>query len=127
MRPLYHCAPQSSSLTRLISDFISTPCSPVDMMTLLTYNAMWKWCSVAEEGGVCDPVIDEHFRRSLGKDYLALFSDSGHQKPAVSKPDNTNSSEHSASSLSGTSTTLRHRLLSNSVGIGDSQVNQDGG
>lgn len=82
-------------------------------MTLLTKNAMWKWCSVAEEGGVCDPVIDEHFRRSLGKDYLALFSDSGHQKPAVSKPDNTNSSEHSASSLSGTSTTLRHRVLSN--------------
>nr|CAD7204982.1 unnamed protein product [Timema douglasi] len=25
-------------------------------------------------GGVSDPVIDEHFRRSLGKDYTALFS-----------------------------------------------------
>lgn len=27
------------------------------------------------DGGVCDPVIDEHFRRSLGKDYLSIFSD----------------------------------------------------
>lgn len=27
------------------------------------------------DGGVCDPVIDEHFRRSLGKDYLSVFSD----------------------------------------------------
>ncbi|PSN38438.1 hypothetical protein C0J52_12725 [Blattella germanica] len=24
--------------------------------------------------GMCDPVIDEHFRRSLGKDYMSLFS-----------------------------------------------------
>lgn len=24
--------------------------------------------------GMCDPVIDEHFRRSLGKDYLTLFA-----------------------------------------------------
>nr|CAD7266502.1 unnamed protein product [Timema shepardi] len=27
-----------------------------------------------QSGGVSDPVIDEHFRRSLGKDYTALFS-----------------------------------------------------
>lgn len=23
---------------------------------------------------MCDPIIDEHFRRSLGKDYVAVFS-----------------------------------------------------
>ncbi|KAL1116823.1 hypothetical protein AAG570_005293 [Ranatra chinensis] len=27
-----------------------------------------------ESGGVCDPMIDEHFRRSLGKDYLSNSS-----------------------------------------------------
>ncbi|XP_034242577.1 uncharacterized protein LOC117646040 isoform X2 [Thrips palmi] len=31
--------------------------------------------STLEAGdGMCDPVIDEHFRRSLGKDYLTLFA-----------------------------------------------------
>jgi len=28
-----------------------------------------------ESGGVCDPMIDEHFRRSLGKDYLSSSDD----------------------------------------------------
>ncbi|XP_063226293.1 transcription cofactor vestigial-like protein 4 isoform X2 [Bacillus rossius redtenbacheri] len=26
------------------------------------------------QSGMCDPVIDEHFRRSLGKDYVGIFS-----------------------------------------------------
>ncbi|XP_068081384.1 transcription cofactor vestigial-like protein 4 isoform X2 [Anabrus simplex] len=28
--------------------------------------------------GMCDPVIDEHFRRSLGKDYMSVFSNEEH-------------------------------------------------
>lgn len=28
--------------------------------------------------GMCDPVIDEHFRRSLGKDYMSLFASDTH-------------------------------------------------
>lgn len=35
---------------------------------------------IAEDGGVCDPVIDEHFRRSLGKDYMSVFAHNGKQK-----------------------------------------------
>lgn len=36
---------------------------------------------------MCDPIIDEHFRRSLGKDYLALFSNNNVQKdPTPCKP-----------------------------------------
>lgn len=35
--------------------------------------------ATARDGGVCDPVIDEHFRRSLGKDYLSVFSDHNQQ------------------------------------------------
>ncbi|XP_054276861.1 uncharacterized protein LOC128995862 isoform X1 [Macrosteles quadrilineatus] len=38
---------------------------------------------VVEEGGVCDPVIDEHFRRSLGKDYMSVFADTGKQKKST--------------------------------------------
>lgn len=30
------------------------------------------FCSLVED--VCDPAIDEHFRRSLGKDYSSIFS-----------------------------------------------------
>ena len=33
---------------------------------------------------MCDPVIDEHFRRSLGKDYMTLFA----KKTTASKPNN---------------------------------------
>lgn len=40
--------------------------------------------------GMCDPVIDEHFRRSLGKDYLTLFA----KKTSSSK---TNDKEESGS------------------------------
>lgn len=29
---------------------------------------------------MCDPIIDEHFRRSLGKDYLTVFSNNNVQK-----------------------------------------------
>lgn len=41
--------------------------------------------------GMCDPVIDEHFRRSLGKDYLTLFA----KKTVSSKPNGTNEDEES--------------------------------
>jgi len=36
--------------------------------------------------GVCDPVIDEHFRRSLGKHYASLFKSSS-PSPPQAKPD----------------------------------------
>lgn len=32
---------------------------------------------------MCDPIIDEHFRRSLGKDYLMLFSNNNKNTEAV--------------------------------------------
>lgn len=39
---------------------------------------------------MCDPIIDEHFRRSLGKDYVAVFSnnnkETNHVKPAPKVP-----------------------------------------
>uniref|UniRef100_A0A1B6C9M0 Transcription cofactor vestigial-like protein 4 n=1 Tax=Clastoptera arizonana TaxID=38151 RepID=A0A1B6C9M0_9HEMI len=50
-------------------------------------------------GGVCDPVIDEHFRRSLGKDYLSLFSDVNGIKKSSNLTEN-NHSEDAGSSLS---------------------------
>lgn len=48
---------------------------------------------------MCDPIIDEHFRRSLGKDYVAIFSNNNIPKeiappvkpPAASPKDTTNS------------------------------------
>lgn len=43
---------------------------------------------------MCDPIIDEHFRRSLGNDYLALFSNNNVAKepadPCRSRPQRTN-------------------------------------
>lgn len=33
---------------------------------------------------MCDPIIDEHFRRSLGNDYLALFSNNNVSKESSS-------------------------------------------
>lgn len=52
------CAPASPTLTR---DSDKADKYPSD--------------STLEAGdGMCDPVIDEHFRRSLGKDYLTLFA-----------------------------------------------------
>lgn len=44
--------------------------------------------------GMCDPVIDEHFRRSLGKDYMSLFS---------SDSSTTNSSNNSSNNSNGSS------------------------
>lgn len=37
--------------------------------TVITTNTSNR--TVTDCGGVCDPMIDEHFRRSLGKDYLS--------------------------------------------------------
>ncbi|XP_069674593.1 uncharacterized protein Tgi isoform X2 [Periplaneta americana] len=45
--------------------------------------------------GMCDPVIDEHFRRSLGKDYMSLFS-------SDSSTNNNNSNSNSSSSITVT-------------------------
>lgn len=45
---------------------------------------------------MCDPIIDEHFRRSLGNDYLSLFSNNNVQEakeaeiPAKPVASNTN-------------------------------------
>jgi hypothetical protein len=36
---------------------------------------------------MCDPIIDEHFRRSLGNDYLSLFSNNNvSREPIPVKP-----------------------------------------
>lgn len=35
---------------------------------------------------MCDPVIDEHFRRSLGDDYMNLFKKNSEAPPAVPGP-----------------------------------------
>lgn len=32
---------------------------------------------------MCDPIIDEHFRRSLGKDYVTVFCNNNVSKEAV--------------------------------------------
>ncbi|XP_075236436.1 uncharacterized protein LOC142333296 isoform X2 [Lycorma delicatula] len=39
-----------------------------------TVNSNNSTNDVSDGGGVCDSVVDEHFRRSLGKDYLSVFS-----------------------------------------------------
>lgn len=44
---------------------------------------------------MCDPVIDEHFRRSLGKDYLTLFA-----KKSSSSKSNGSSEEEDKDGLS---------------------------
>ncbi|XP_046665833.1 uncharacterized protein LOC124357817 isoform X1 [Homalodisca vitripennis] len=55
---------------------------------------------VVEEEGVCDPVIDEHFRRSLGKDYMSVFADNGRIKKPATDNTVTVDSPDTASSLS---------------------------
>lgn len=42
--------------------------------------------TLSESISMCDPVIDEHFRRSLGADYMALFNKKSppQPKPAIS-------------------------------------------
>ena len=32
------------------------------------------WISLADEEAMCDDVVNEHFRRSLGEDYVNVFS-----------------------------------------------------
>ncbi|KAK3927909.1 Transcription cofactor vestigial-like protein 4, partial [Frankliniella fusca] len=49
--------------------------------------------------GMCDPVIDEHFRRSLGKDYLTLFA----KKTVSSKPNGYEEEENNGPSITGLS------------------------
>lgn len=45
---------------------------------------------------MCDPVIDEHFRRSLGKDYLSIFRDEGSEvSDAPDHKDNKGSNSNS--------------------------------
>ncbi|GFG33937.1 hypothetical protein Cfor_07495 [Coptotermes formosanus] len=51
--------------------------------------------------GMCDPVIDEHFRRSLGNDYMNLFS-----SDSCSTSNNNNTSNGSSSNSSITVTGL---------------------
>jgi len=36
--------------------------------------------AAAATGGISDPVIDEHFRRSLGKDYISVFAPAAAQR-----------------------------------------------
>lgn len=40
-----------------------------------------------EDSSMCDPVIDEHFRRSLGKDYADLFDQNGSNSVSVTVDD----------------------------------------
>lgn len=46
----------------------STPASVVSGGTPSVTN------TTTTTGGMSDPVIDEHFRRSLGKDYMSVFA-----------------------------------------------------
>jgi hypothetical protein len=60
--------------------------------------------------GMCDPVIDEHFRRSLGKDYMSLFS-----SDSSTTNNNNNNSNSSNSSSSVTVTGLSGKKTSASL------------
>jgi len=42
--------------------------------------------SAAATGGISDPVIDEHFRRSLGKDYMNVFAPAVAQRQQQQAP-----------------------------------------
>ena len=42
--------------------------------------------AVATTGGISDPVIDEHFRRSLGKDYISVFAPTVAQRQQQQAP-----------------------------------------
>lgn len=59
---------------------------------------------------MCDPVIDEHFRRSLGKDYLTLFA-----KKTTSSKSKKSSQEENSNGLSITG--LSGRLCSSETPI----------
>jgi hypothetical protein len=50
---------------------------------------------------MCDPVIDEHFRRSLGKDYMSLFSSDGSAANNNNNNDNNSNSSVTVTGLSG--------------------------
>lgn len=53
--------------------------------TLLFFQLFLDWCFAFVPGiSMCDPIIDEHFRRSLGNDYLTLFSNNNVSKDASS-------------------------------------------
>ncbi|XP_018897366.2 uncharacterized protein [Bemisia tabaci] len=59
----------------------------------------------SDAGGMCDPVIDEHFRRSLGKDYSSVFPEKQTNCPSnsssrISDASGDDSNDVSASSLS---------------------------
>ncbi|XP_025195555.1 uncharacterized protein LOC112594783 isoform X2 [Melanaphis sacchari] len=43
--------------------------------------------SAAATGGISDPVIDEHFRRSLGKDYMNVFAPAAAQRQQQQAPE----------------------------------------
>jgi hypothetical protein len=49
---------------------------------------------------MCDPVIDEHFRRSLGKDYMSLFSS---DSSTTTSSNSTNSNGNSSITVTGLS------------------------
>ncbi|XP_014250752.1 transcription cofactor vestigial-like protein 4 isoform X1 [Cimex lectularius] len=55
----------------------------------------------SEAGGVCDPMIDEHFRRSLGKDYLSSAEEGEASDASVDKTDSSSLSvdDHFAKAL----------------------------
>ncbi|CAB3361167.1 Hypothetical predicted protein [Cloeon dipterum] len=60
--------------------------SPLDMSTRGRRGSDEAASNAGQRGGPSDsdPVIDEHFRRSLGQDYLAIFPPSSHAGPAAS-------------------------------------------
>lgn len=47
---------------------------------------------------MCDPVIDEHFRRSLGDDYMSLFKKNG-EKIGASPPPKPNTEDRASSPI----------------------------
>ncbi|GLH05134.1 Uncharacterized protein GBIM_10747 [Gryllus bimaculatus] len=53
--------------------------------------------------GMCDPVIDEHFRRSLGKDYLSVFSDEASDVSGVTDVNDNNANSGNSITVTGLS------------------------
>jgi hypothetical protein len=67
---------------------------------------------------MCDPVIDEHFRRSLGKDYMSLFSsDSSTTSNSNSNSNSNGNSSITVTGLSGKESYL-HSIQGDSVDTG---------
>jgi hypothetical protein len=85
--------------------------------TLIIHNKGWF-------AGMCDPVIDEHFRRSLGKDYMSLFSSDS----STTSNSNTNSNSNSSITVTGLSgkQSYLHTIQGDSLDTGPRVITLNG-